>query len=45
MRAIESGRKVVSVITGGGSSIVDINGDVLFEKKDFFFTNCSDLAI
>ena len=32
MRAIESGRKVVSVITGGGSSIVDINGDVLFDS-------------
>ena len=32
MRAIESGRKVVSVITGGGSSVVGVDGDVLFDS-------------
>ena len=32
MRAIESGRNMISVITGGGSSVVNINGEVLFES-------------
>ena len=32
MRALESGRNMISIITGGGSSIVDINGKVLFES-------------
>ena len=32
MRAIESGRNIVSVITGGGSSVIDIDGNILFDS-------------